>query len=68
MLSLLAVLSLLVSLMFLLMRGGEFSVPVVMRTLVLLVLFGYIAIFGVGQFTMSAIPSPPAAQIIVGSM
>ena len=66
-LSLLAILSLLLSVMFLLTRGGIFSVPVAMRTFVLLVLFSYIAIFGVGQFSMSAIPSPPAAQI-VGSM
>jgi uncharacterized protein YkwD len=62
-----AILSLLVSLVFLITRGGEFSIPIAVRIFVLLVLFGYIGIFGIGQFSMSAISPPPAAVMVIGS-
>jgi len=53
--------------MFLLTRGERLTVSVAARILVLIVMFGYIAAFGVGEFSMSAISPVPAAQI-VGSM
>lgn len=65
-LSLLAILSILLSLMFLMTRGERVTVPTVMRILVLIVLFSYISIFGVGEFSMSAIPSTPAASVVIG--
>ena len=65
--SLFAILSILISFMFLLTRGERLTVSVAARILVLIVMFGYIAAFGVGEFSMSAISPVPAAQI-VGSM
>lgn len=63
---LVAVLTILLSFTFLITRSGAVSVPVVTRTLVLLVLFGYIAVVGIGTMSVSKItPSSPSIVAVL---